>query len=155
MLPRAQQVADRFHLVQSLIRAVQDELAHRRDALRMPTQEIVGHNSQEGATIAVPEPEVLAPQQRGALPSSRPQEIRQKRWERKQESFAMVKGSASTRDQSLRNREADRAWPCDGGQMATLVGVPTAAQQEGATTRNGRVSERGVATFVGPRMSER
>jgi transposase len=89
--PRAQQVADRFHLVQSLIRAVQDELAHRRGALRMPTQEIVGRNSQEGATIAGPEPEVMVPQQRGALPNSRPQEIRQKRWERKQESFAMVK----------------------------------------------------------------
>ena len=46
--PRAQQVADRFHLVQTLIRAVQDELAHRRGALGMPTQEIVGRNSQEG-----------------------------------------------------------------------------------------------------------
>ena len=30
--PRAQQVADRFHLVQRLIRAVQDELAHQRGA---------------------------------------------------------------------------------------------------------------------------
>lgn len=28
--PRAQQVADRFHLVQNLIRAVEDELAHQR-----------------------------------------------------------------------------------------------------------------------------
>jgi transposase len=46
--PRALQVADRFHLVQSLTRAVQDELAHRRDALRMPTQEIVGHNLAKG-----------------------------------------------------------------------------------------------------------
>ena len=43
------------------------------------------------AAIAVPEPEVMVPQQRGALPNSRSQEIRQKRWERKQESFAMVK----------------------------------------------------------------
>lgn len=90
--PRAQQVADRFHLVQGLIRAVQDELAHQRDGLRMPAQEIVGHDCQEEATIAVPEPEVMPPQQRGPLPSPRPQEIRQKRWERKQELFAMVKG---------------------------------------------------------------
>jgi hypothetical protein len=79
-------------LVQGLIRAVQDELAHQRDGLRMPAQEIVGHDCQEEATIAVPEPEVMPPQQRGPLPSPRPQEIRQKRWERKQELFAMVKG---------------------------------------------------------------
>ena len=89
--PRAQQVADRFHLVQGLIRAVQDELAHQRDGLRMPTQEIVGHNSPKEATPAVPEPQGMPMPQRGPLPSPRPQEIRQKRWERKQESFAMVK----------------------------------------------------------------
>ena len=46
---RAQQVTDRFHLVQALIRAVQDEFAHQRGGLRMPTQEIVGHNSQRGS----------------------------------------------------------------------------------------------------------
>jgi hypothetical protein len=34
---------------------------------------------------------VKAPRQRGALPNSRPQEIRQQRWERNQESFAMLK----------------------------------------------------------------
>jgi transposase len=89
--PRAQQVADRFHLVQGLIRAVQDELAHQRGGLRMPTQEIVGHNSQGEATIAVLEPEVMPMPQRGAPPSPRPQKIRQERWERKQELFAMVK----------------------------------------------------------------
>ena len=33
--------------------------------------------------------------------------------------------------------------------MAALVGVPAATQQEGATTGNGGISERGIATFVG------
>ena len=87
--PRAQQVADRFHLVQSLIRAVEDELAHRRDGLRMPTQEVVGHNGQQEATITAPE--FMMPRQRGPLPSPRREETRQKRWERKQALFASVK----------------------------------------------------------------
>src|SRR5262249_10522469 len=71
--PRAQQVADRFHLVQSLMRAVQDELAHQSPRLLMPpSQEFVRKNIPENATIAVPE---LGAPRRQALWSLRLQEI--------------------------------------------------------------------------------
>jgi transposase len=40
--PRAKQVADRFHLVQSLIRAMQDEFAHQRKHLLIPAAELRG-----------------------------------------------------------------------------------------------------------------
>ena len=38
--PRAKQVADRFHLVQNLIKVVQEELAHQRHHLLMPSQQL-------------------------------------------------------------------------------------------------------------------
>jgi transposase len=88
--PRAQQVADRFHLVQSLIRALQDELAHQSSRLLMPSpQQLVGNNTPEKANVAAPEH--VASQQRRPQWSLRLQEIHQQRWQQKQELFAMVK----------------------------------------------------------------
>jgi transposase len=87
--PRAHQVADRFHLVQGLIRAVQDELAHQSPRLLMPAQEFVNNNTPEKATVAISE---VVSSQRGPRPSTRAQEIHQQRWQQKQELFGMVKG---------------------------------------------------------------
>jgi transposase len=93
--PRAQQVADRFHLVQSLIRAVQDELAHQSPRLRMPpAQEFARNNSPEKATVAV-----AKSRQRRPLWSLRLQEIHEQRWQQKQELFGRVK---SLRAQGMR-----------------------------------------------------
>src|SRR4051812_26205821 len=39
--PAAKQVADRFHLIQNLSKAVQEGLAHQRDRLLIPAQEYV------------------------------------------------------------------------------------------------------------------
>jgi transposase len=89
--PRAQQVADRFHLVQSLIRAVQDELAHQSPRLLMPSaQEFVGDDTPQKAVVAAPEDVAL--RQRRPRWSLRLQEIHQQRWQQKQELFGMVKG---------------------------------------------------------------
>ena len=88
--PRAQQVADRFHLVQNLIRAVEDELAHQRPRLLMPAQEFVRNDAPEKAAVVVSK--VVPSQRRGPRPSLRPQEIHQRRWQQKQELFGMVKG---------------------------------------------------------------
>lgn len=71
--PRAQQVADRFHLVQNLIRAVEDELAHQRPRLLMPAQEFVRNDAPEKAAVVVSK--VVPSQRRGPRPSLRPQEI--------------------------------------------------------------------------------
>jgi transposase len=88
--PRAQQVADRFHLVQSLIRAVQDELAHQRHHLLIPSQELVRSDVIKETPTTLPEAVPL--QQRGQLPSPRQKEIRQQRRHQKKELFRMVKG---------------------------------------------------------------
>ncbi len=53
--PRAKQVADRFHLVQSLIHAVQEELAHQRKHLLIPAPELVSNDSAQKVTAQVPE----------------------------------------------------------------------------------------------------
>ena len=50
--PRAKQVADRFHLVQSLIRAMQDELAHQRKHLLIPAAEFWANDSAHQATTS-------------------------------------------------------------------------------------------------------
>ena len=88
--PRAKQVADRFHLVQNLTRAVQEELAHQRHHLLIPAQELRGKDTAAAATGTVSEN--LRWQQRGRLPSPRHQEIRQQRRQQKEELFGMVKG---------------------------------------------------------------
>jgi transposase len=103
--PRAEQIADRFHLVQSLIRAVQDELAHQSPRLLMPAQEFVRNSTPEKPTVAVLR-EVAPLQQRRPLWSLRLQEIHQQRWQQKQELFGMVK---SLRTQGMRAFEIVKA----------------------------------------------
>ncbi|MGA3093462.1 MAG: ISL3 family transposase [Terriglobales bacterium] len=88
--PRAQQVADRFHLVQNLIKAVQDELTHQRHHLLIPTQELIHKDANYEAPGTGP---VMVPwPQRGQRPSPRQKEIRQQRRQQKVELFRMVKG---------------------------------------------------------------
>jgi Transposase len=88
--PRAKQVADRFHLIQNLIHAMQEELAHQRDHLLIPAQELLHHDATEEPTAAIPN--IVPSQQRGQLLSPRPKEIRQQRRRQKEELFRMVKG---------------------------------------------------------------
>ena len=88
--PAAKQVADRFHLVQNLIKAVQEELAQQRHHLLMPAGELVGNADAVEAAVAAAE---LTPSQpRGPLPSPRQKEVRQQRRQQKEELFRMVKG---------------------------------------------------------------
>jgi transposase len=56
--PAAKQVADRFHLIQNLSKAVEGELAHQRHHLLIPAQEFVGSNTT--ADAEVPEAESIA-----------------------------------------------------------------------------------------------
>jgi hypothetical protein len=76
--PRGKQVADRFHLVQSLIRAVQEELAHQRKQLLIQAAELVSNDSAQKVTAPVPETVSRQPRC-GRPPSSRKKEIRQQR----------------------------------------------------------------------------
>jgi len=48
-VPAAKQVAERFHLIQNLSKAVQDELAHQRYRLLIPAQEFVRNNTGSAA----------------------------------------------------------------------------------------------------------
>jgi transposase len=89
--PRAKQVADRFHLVQSLIRAMQDELADQRKHLLIPAAELLGDDRAHEATRVVPETGSRQ-QRRGPRLSSRQKEIRQQRRQQKVALFEMVKG---------------------------------------------------------------
>src|SRR5450755_1865652 len=110
--PRAKQVADRFHLVQSLIKAVQEELAHQRRHLLIPTQELVRQEVALEATGAVPA--TVPSQQRGALPNSRQKEIRQQARQQKEELFRMVKG---LRAQGMRAFEIVKATGISRGRV--------------------------------------
>ena len=81
--PQAEQVADRFHLVQNLIKAVQTELEHRRHHLLIPSTEFLRQD-----TIAA----VVPSQQRWGRPNPQQKEIRRQRRQQKEELFGMVKG---------------------------------------------------------------
>jgi transposase len=110
--PRAKQVADRFHLVQSLIKAVQQGLEQQRRQLLIPAQEFVRNNATvEPAEVALG---IVASQQRGQLPSPRQKEIRQQRRQQKEELFRMVKG---LRAQGMRAFEIVKATGISRGRV--------------------------------------
>jgi hypothetical protein len=90
--PRGKQVADRFHLVQNLIKVVQEELAHQRHHLLMPAQELVRHDGAEQRARSRVREGALS----GPLPSPRQKEIGRQRRQQKVELFRMVK--ACTRE---------------------------------------------------------
>ena len=111
--PRAKQVADRFHWVQNLIRAMQDELAFQRKHLLIPAAELLGDDSAGQATRVVPE--VGGRQQRrGPRLSSRQKEIRQQRRQQKVALFEMVKGM---RAQGMRAFEIVKATGISRGRV--------------------------------------
>jgi hypothetical protein len=110
--PAAHQVADRFHLVQSLIKAVQEELAHQRHHLLIPAQELVGNDGAERPRQAAGE--IVLSQQRGQLPSPRHKEIRQQRRQQKEELFGMIKGLHA---QGMRAFEIVRATGISRGRV--------------------------------------
>jgi hypothetical protein len=89
--PRAKQVAERFHLVQSLMRAMQEELAHQRGRLLIPAEQLLRHGIAREASEGVTQ-SVGLQQRRGPRPSFRQKEIRQQRRQQKVALFEMVKG---------------------------------------------------------------
>jgi transposase len=80
--PQAEQLADRFHLVQNLIKAVPTELEHQRHHLLVPATEFLQKD-----TIAA-----LTSRRRWGRPKLRQKEIRRQRRQQKEELFRMVKG---------------------------------------------------------------
>jgi len=111
--PRAKQVADRFHLVQSLIHAVQDELAHQRKHLLIPAAELASNDSAQKVTAPVPETVSRQPRC-GRRPSSRKKEIRQRGRQQKIVLFEMVKGM---QEQGLRAFEIVKATGISRGRV--------------------------------------
>src|SRR5262249_34067253 len=81
--PQAEQVADRFHLVQNLIKAVQTELEHRRHHLLIPSTEFLRQD-----TIAA----VVPSQQRWGPQTPQQKESGGQRRKKKEELFGRVKG---------------------------------------------------------------
>ena len=82
--PAAKQVADRFHLVQNLIQAVERELTRQRDHLVMPVRELVQRNEPETG----PAPAADG----GPRPPVTQRERRQQRQQQRTELFQTVKG---------------------------------------------------------------
>jgi hypothetical protein len=90
--PRAQQVADRFHLIQNLQQAVQLELTCQRAHLRIPIEEFTPPNE----TKVVPLPMVRPRRMRS---NGQQDEVRRQRRQHKVELFRLVK---SLRAQGLK-----------------------------------------------------
>jgi transposase len=103
--PRAKQVADRFHLVQNLTKAVQEELEHRRHHLVIPATEFLRKDA-----IG----ELVPSRQREARPNPRQKEIRRQRRQQKVELFQMVKGLQA---QGMRAFEIVRATKISRGRV--------------------------------------
>jgi transposase len=130
--PRAKQVADRFHLVQNLTKAVQDELAHQRHHLLMPAEELRHTGGTVEASVAVPT--IESSQQRGQLPSPRPNEIRQQRRQQKEELFGMVKGLHA---QGMRAFEIVKATGISRGRVDQWLGLAECPPQNRMAPRPG------------------
>jgi transposase len=99
--PAAQQVADRFHLIQNLQQAVQEELARQRPHLMIPAREFKRQTETEEAPTAA----VAIWRPRRARPNPTPKEVRQQRRQQKVELFQMVK---SLRAQGLKGSDIVR-----------------------------------------------
>ena len=93
--PAAQQVADRFHLIQNLKQAVQEELARQRPHLTIPAEEFTQQTETEKAPAAALT--ISRPPRARSSPSQK--EIRQQWRQQKVELFQMVK---SLRAQGLK-----------------------------------------------------
>src|SRR5450631_1228333 len=87
--PAANQVADRFHLIQNLQQAVQGELALQRAHLMMPAREFREQIETTPAEPAAAELVIRKPRQERGNPSQK--EARQQRRQQKVELFQMVK----------------------------------------------------------------
>ena len=129
--PRAKQVADRFHLVQSLIRAMQDEFAHQRKHLLIPAAELLGDDSAQQATRVVPG--AGRQQRRGPL-NTRQKEIRQQRRQQKVALFEMVKGM---RAQGLRAFEIVKATGISRGRVDKWLRLDECPPQGKMAPRHG------------------
>ena len=110
--PRAKQVADRFHLVQNLIKVVQEELAHQRHHLLMPSQQLAAGTAT--AEVTATGLERVSSQPPGPRPSSRQKEIRQQRRQQKVALFEMVK---SLRAQGMRAFEIVKSTGISRGRV--------------------------------------
>jgi transposase len=110
--PRAKQVADRFHLVQNLIKVVQEELAHQRHHLLMPSQQLAAGTAT--AEVTATGLERVSSQPPGPRPSSRQKETRQQRRQQKVALFEMVK---SLRAQGMRAFEIVKATGISRGRV--------------------------------------
>jgi hypothetical protein len=97
--PAAEQVTDRFHLIQNLKQAVQEELASRHCQLLMAAAEFSRQNEPEKAAMVV----VSKPRQ--ARSNFSQKQVRQQMRQQKMELFQMVK---SLRAQGLKVRDIMR-----------------------------------------------
>ena len=104
--PAAEQVADRFHLIQNLQQAVQTELACQRAHLLMPAEDFMGQMATEDAGPVAWKP-------RQVRPHPKQTEVRQQRRQQKVELFQMVK---SLRAQGMKVA----TWSGRRGSVASL-----------------------------------
>ena len=139
--------------MQSLIRAVQDELAHQRKRLLIPAAELLGDDSAHQATRVMPE-DAGRQQRRGPRLSSRQKEIRQQQRQQKVALFDMVKGMQA---QGMRAFEIVKATGISRGRVDKwlAVGRVPAAGKDGTTAWNGGIIPRRTAAALGSRVPKR
>ena len=103
--PAAQQVADRFHLIQNLQQAVQGELARQRPHLMIPAAEFREQIETEKAAPAATARVISKPRKERCHPTQK--ELRQQRRQQKVELFQIGEEPARTRAKGERHREAN------------------------------------------------
>ncbi len=143
--PQAKQVADRFHLVQNLTKAVQQELEHRRHHLLIPPTEFVRKDASDK-----PGP---SPQRSGG-PNPRQKEIRRQRRQQKVELFRMVKGLQA---QGMRAFEVVNATGISRGRVDKWLRLTECPPQNKMAPRPGMAEafREELTAAVGTRMPER
>jgi len=90
--PQAEQVADRFHLVQNLIEAVEEELARQRPHLLMPETACLETKGSEVAVPSVIQLSDVAPTLVQMPGAQRREQVRQQRRQQQMDLFGRVKG---------------------------------------------------------------
>jgi transposase len=130
--PAAEQVADRFHLIQNLKQAVQEELAHTRRQLMIPAKELLRQNGPEKVRV------VAESKPRKARSTLSRKQVWQQRRQQKVELFQMVK---SLRAQGLKVNDIIRQTGISHGRVYKWLRLEACPLQNKMAPRPGMAED--------------